>query len=65
MLKVEDVCRLSEALISDSEGRRRPSRIWTTNMGVLADSTDAGDEGTYASLLIAELSMCTTALRVG
>jgi hypothetical protein len=56
VLRVEDVRGLSEALMGDSEGR---SWIWTTHTGVLADGTDAGDEGTYASLnhLIAELSM--------
>ena len=50
VLKVEDIHGLSEALLGDSEGRRRPSWIWTRNTGVSAESADAaGDEGTYAS----------------
>jgi len=49
VLKVEDDCRLSEALMGDSE-RWRLSWIWTTNTGIVAGCTDAGDEGTYAPL---------------
>lgn len=48
-LKVEDICGLSETLMSGSEGRRRSPWIWTTHMGVMADGTDAGDDGMYAS----------------
>jgi hypothetical protein len=50
VLKVEDVRGLSDALMGDSEGRRRPSWIWTRNTGVGAGSAEAaGDEGAYAS----------------
>ena len=50
VLKVEDIHRLSEALLGDSEGRRCPSWIWTRKTGVSAESADVvGDKGTYAS----------------
>ena len=50
VLKVEDICGLLEALMGDSEGRRRLSWIWTMNMGIVADGTDkAGEEGTQCS----------------
>ena len=50
VLKVEDVRRLSEALIGESEGGQRPSWIWTMNTGVAVEATDqAGNEGTYHS----------------
>lgn len=42
VLKVEDVRGLSEALVGESEGKRRPSWIWT--MGDLGGGS--GDEGT-------------------
>lgn len=42
VLKTEDVRGLSEALMGESEGKRRPSWIWT--MGVLGGGS--GDEGT-------------------
>jgi hypothetical protein len=46
VLKDHDVHGLSEALMGDSEGTRRPSWIWMTNTGVLAGSADQmGDEG--------------------
>lgn len=46
VLKMEDIHRLLEVLMGDSEGRRRPSWIWTMNMGIVADGTDkAGEEG--------------------
>ena len=35
VLKAEDVHGLSEALMGDSEGKRRPLWIWTMNMGVV------------------------------
>ena len=51
-LKAEDVRGLSEALMGESEGRRRPSWIWTMNTGVVGGSADqAGDEGTYLLVL--------------
>ena len=50
VLKVEDVRGLSDALMGESEGRRRPSWIWTTNTGVLEGGS--GDEGTYALVLL-------------
>jgi len=50
--KAEDVRGLSEALMGESEGKRRPSRIWTMNTGVVGDSADqAGDEGMYLLVL--------------
>lgn len=45
VLKVEDVRGLSEALMGESEGNRRPSWIWTVNTGMVAGGS--GDEGTY------------------
>jgi hypothetical protein len=52
VLKADDVRGLSDALIGESEGTRRPSWIWTTNTGVLASGADkAGDEGTYLLIL--------------
>jgi hypothetical protein len=45
VLKAEDVRGLSEALMGESEGRRRPSWIWTTT----AVAGGSGDEGMYAS----------------
>ena len=46
VLKADDVRGLSDALIGDTEGTRRPSWIWTTNTGVLAGGADMmGDEG--------------------
>ena len=46
VLKADDVRGLSDALIGDTEGTRRPSWIWTTNTGVLAGGADTmGDEG--------------------
>ena len=47
ILKAEDVRGLSEALMGDSEGKRRPSWIWTMNTGVGNSEDKAGDEGTY------------------
>jgi hypothetical protein len=45
VLRVEDVCCLLEALMGDSEGRRRPSWVWTRNTGIGEGSADvAGDE---------------------
>jgi hypothetical protein len=52
VLKADDVRGLSDALIGESEGTRRPSWIWTTNTGVLASGADkAGHEGTYLLIL--------------
>ena len=52
IFKVEDVCGLSEALMGDSEGRRRPSWIWTMDMGVVGDGADqAGNKGMYPLIL--------------
>jgi len=51
VLKADDVRGLSDALMGDSEGARRPSWIWTTNTGVLAGGADQmGDEGTHSLL---------------
>jgi len=47
ILKAEDVRGLSEGLMGDSEGKRRPSWIWTMNTGVGNSEDKAGDEGTY------------------
>jgi hypothetical protein len=33
--------------MGDSEGKRRPSWIWTMNTGVGNSEDKAGDEGTY------------------
>jgi hypothetical protein len=50
VLKAEDVRGLSEALVGGSEGKRRPSWIWTTNTGLVAGGADkAGDEGARTS----------------
>jgi len=50
VLKAEDGRGLSEALVGESEGKRRPSWIWTTNTGLVAGSADkAGDEGVCTS----------------
>ena len=50
VLKAEDVRGLSEALMGESEGKRRPSWIWTMNMGVAVEGADqAGNEGMYHS----------------
>ena len=52
VLKADDIRGLSDALMGDSEGRRRPSWIWTTNTGVLAGGADQmGDEGMQSLLL--------------
>ena len=47
VLKVGDVCGLSEALMGDSEGRRHPLWIWTMNTGAGDGADAAWDEGTY------------------
>jgi len=47
ILKVKDICGLSEASMGDLEGRRRPSWIWTMNTGVGDDAGNMGDEGMY------------------
>jgi len=49
VLKAEDVRGSSDALMGELEGRRRPSWIWMTNTGILADG--AGDEGLYSLVL--------------
>ena len=50
VLKTEDIHELSEALVGESEGRRRWSWIWTTNTGLVAGGADkAGDEGACTS----------------
>ena len=53
VLKVEDVRGLSEALMGESEGKRRPSWIWTVNTAVAAEGADqAGNEGMYQSYAV-------------
>ena len=49
VLKAEDVRGLSDALMGESEGTRRPSWIWTVNTGILAGGS--GDEGTYSLVI--------------
>ena len=50
VLKAEDVRGLLEVLMGESEGKRRPSWIWTMNTGVAVEGADqAGNEGTYHS----------------
>jgi hypothetical protein len=48
VLKADDIRGLSEGLMGETEGTRRPSWIWTTNTGVLAGGDKAGEEGTYS-----------------
>jgi len=46
VLKADDIRGLSDALIGETEGTRRPSWIWTTNTGILTGSVDmTGNEG--------------------
>ena len=50
VLKTDDIHGLSDALVGETEGTRRPSWIWTMNTGIQAsgaDSLSAGDEGVY------------------
>ena len=47
VLKAEDVRGLSDALLGDTEGTRRPSWIWTKNTGVASGEDMKGDEGMH------------------
>jgi hypothetical protein len=48
VLKADDIRGLSDALLGETEGTRRPSWIWTTNTGIQASGADnAADEGVY------------------
>jgi len=48
VLMVDDIHGLSDSLIRETEGTRRPSWIWTMNTGNQASGAEnAGDEGAY------------------